>query len=212
VETVAAIALLLFLAFVTLAVVATVRTARAVKRGVERGSAQARRVVEDNLLRARRHALPGAAGQLAQLRIDLRQRVDATFAALDARRAEDPSLGEAAGLLARLNDHARALDREMKFLEREPDKSRLAARLPDFAERTRRITHAADSLRWAAQDRARHFADDELASLGRDIELEAGALRHWAPVAPLEDGAVGVPRAEDGAGPAGGAKIGPPGV
>jgi hypothetical protein len=182
VETAGVIALLFFLAFATLAVVAAVRTVRAVKHGVERGSAQARRLVEDNRLRARGYALPGAAGELARLRLDLRQSLDATFAALAVRRAEDASLTEATALLARLNDHARALDGELRLLEREPDRNRLAARLPDLAERTHRITHSADSLRWAAHDRAHRFAGDELAALARDIELESGALRHWAPV------------------------------
>src|SRR5206468_1505158 len=46
-------------------------------------------------------------------------------------------------------------------------------------ERTERVTHSADALRWAALDRARRFADDDLAALGRQIEVEAGALRHW---------------------------------
>jgi hypothetical protein len=181
VDVAAVIALVLFLAFVTLAVAATVRTVRAVRDTVARGTAQARRVVEDNRLRARRYTVSGPAAEVARLRLDLRTCVDSTFAALDAGRAQDASLAEAAALFARLNDHARALDSELKLLEREPDRSRLAERLPALTERTRSITQAADSLRWAAQDRARHFADDELTALGRDIRLEADALRHWTP-------------------------------
>ncbi|MCZ4124123.1 hypothetical protein [Streptomyces sp. H39-S7] len=172
--------LLLFASFVAVGVVATVRTVRAVKRGVERGSAQARRVVEDTALKARRYTL-GSAGELAQLRLSLRTSIDSTYRALDAGSAEDASLSEAAALLARLNDHARVLDTELKVLEREPDKGRIADRLPSLAERTERITHSADALRWAAQDRARQFADDDLTSLAQQIDIEAGALRHWAP-------------------------------
>ncbi|MDF9813217.1 hypothetical protein [Streptomyces sp. SPB162] len=173
--------LLLFASFVAVGAVATVRTVRAVKRGVERGSAQARRVVEDTALKARRYTLMGAAGELAQLRLALRTSIDSTYRALDAGSAEDASLSEAASLLARLNDHARVLDTELKVLEREPDKGRIADRLPSLAERTERITHSADALRWAAQDRARQFADDDLTSLAQQIDIEAGALRHWAP-------------------------------
>lgn len=173
--------LLLFASFVAVGVVATVRTVRAVKRGVERGSAQARRVVEDTALKARRYTLMGAAGELAQLRLDLRTSIDSTYRALDASSAEDASLSEAASLLARLNEHARVLDVELKVLEREPDKGRIADRLPSLAERTERITHSADALRWAAQDRARQFADDDLTTLAQQIDIEAGALRHWAP-------------------------------
>jgi hypothetical protein len=178
------ILLLLLLALVTLGTVATVRTARAVRRGVARGTAQARRAVEDAQLKARRFTTLGVGGEVAQLRLDLRAAIDSTFAALDARRADDPSLAEAAGLLARLNDHARALDTDLKLLEREPDKSHVAARLPELTTRVRHITHSADSLRWAAQDRARHTSADDLAALTDQIAIESAALRHWSPTDP----------------------------
>nr|WP_272919967.1 hypothetical protein [Streptomyces sp. SID4948] len=171
----------------TLAVVATVSAVRAVKRGVRRGTAQARRVMEDSRLKARRYTVPGPAGELARLRLALRASIDSTYHALATDRGEDASLTEAAALLDRLNDHAGALDHELKLLEQEPDRARIAARLPDLGERAGRITHAADALRWAAQDRARRFADDDLAALTRDVDLEAGALRHWAPVDPAAE-------------------------
>ncbi|MBY8877673.1 hypothetical protein [Actinacidiphila acidipaludis] len=178
-ETAGIIALLFFLIFATLATVATVRTVRAVKRQVARSTTQARRVVEDSRIRARRYTMTGTAGELAKLRLQLRTSLDSTTRALEEGRASDASLSEAAALLKRLDEHARILDGELRMLEREPDRDRVAARLPDLAERTHRVAHSADTLRWAAQDRARHFADDELAALGRDIALEAGALRHW---------------------------------
>lgn len=183
-EIAAAVILLLFASFVTLGVVATVRTVRAVKRGVERTGLQARRMVEDTTLRARSIAQPGPVGRLAELRLALRTSIVSTGEALESDAAADPSLAEAVGLLARLRGHAKQLDAELRLLEREPDRERIAARLPELEERTRRITRSADSLRWAAQDRARQFAHDDLAALGRDIEVEAGALRHWTPTAP----------------------------
>ncbi|MGW5352754.1 hypothetical protein ACWERV_19865 [Streptomyces sp. NPDC004031] len=183
-ETAGIIVLLLVLAFLVLVGVVAVRTVRAVKRGVARGTAQARRVVEDTQLKARRFTTPGPGGEVAQLRIDLRAAIDSTFAALDARRADDPALAEAAALLARLNDHARALDGELKLLEREPDRSRVATRLPELTTRVRQVTHSADSLRWAAQDRAEHATADDLASLNDQIAIESAALRHWTPTEP----------------------------
>lgn len=185
-ETVGLIVLLLVMAFVALGLVVTVRTVRAVRRGVARGTAHARRVVEDTQLRARRYTAPGVAGEVARLRLDLRTAIDSTFAALDQHRAQDAGLSEAAALLARLNDHARALDGELKLLEREPDRSRIAARLPDLSSRAGHITHSADSLRWAVQDRARHDAADDLADLTAQIALESAALHHWTPAPPLE--------------------------
>jgi hypothetical protein len=173
VETAGLVVLVIFLLFAALAVVAAVKGARALKRGVERRTLQARRAVEDQKLRARRFA-PGPTSELATLRLGLRTSVDSTFEALDGA-----GLPEAAALLDRLNAHARDLDAELKMLEREPDRSRVAARLPELTDRARRITHSADSLRWAAQDRARHSTADDLADLTREIDMEATALRHW---------------------------------
>jgi hypothetical protein len=172
---------LVLLAAVVLGVVATVKTVRAVRRGVERTSAQARRVVEETTLKAKKYGQPGALGELASLRLELRESMIGTRQALEAGVAADPALSEALGLLDRLREHAHCLDDELRLLEREPDRGRIAARLPELRQRTERVTHSADSLRWAAQDRARQFGDDELAALGREIELEAGALRHWVP-------------------------------
>jgi hypothetical protein len=175
------VVLVFFLALVTLGVVASVRTVRATRRGVARASAQARRVVQDTQLKARRYTATGPAGAVAQLRIDLRTAIDSTFRVLDST---DPSLSEAAGLLARLNDHARILDHELAVVEREPDRARLTAILPDLTARTQRITQSADSLRWAAQDRAHQFASDDLAALREQIDVESAALRHWEPTQP----------------------------
>ena len=56
--------------------------------------------VEDAQLKARRFT-PGVGGEVIQLRLELRSAIDRTFAALEARRAEDPSLAEAAAWVAR---------------------------------------------------------------------------------------------------------------
>ncbi|MFH9420856.1 hypothetical protein [Streptomyces sp. NPDC017529] len=185
-EAVAAIFGLLFLLFVAAGVFVTVKAVKAAKRGVDRGMAQARRTVEDTTLKARQLTQPGVAGELAQLRLSLRTSMRATQDVLHAGAADDASLKEALGLFERLSAHGHELDDELKRLEREPDKTSVTARLPELRERTERITHSAESLRWAARDRARQFADDDLAALGEQIDMEAGALRHWAKE-PLED-------------------------
>ncbi|WP_406508655.1 hypothetical protein [Streptomyces sp. NBC_00212] len=176
---------LLFVAFVVLGVYVTVKVVGAAKRGVERTVTQARRAVEDTTLRAKSVGQPGVAGQLAQLRLSLRTSMRATQDALHARLAEDESLKESLALFERLSGHGRELDDELRRLEREPDKRNTAARMPELRERTERITHSADSLRWAARDRARQFADDDLASLSEQIEMESGALRDWSTKGPI---------------------------
>ncbi|MEU5717450.1 hypothetical protein AB0G71_16985 [Streptomyces sp. NPDC020403] len=178
-EAVILILTLLFVAFVTLGVYAGVKAVRAAKRGVDRTITQARRSVEDTALRAKSYGQPGVAGELAQLRLALRTSMRATQETLNAQAAQDASLSESLGLFQRLSVHGRELDEDLKRLEREPDRATVAALLPGLKERTERITHSAESLRWAARDRARQFADDDLAALNAQIGVEAGALRHW---------------------------------
>ncbi|MET9517806.1 hypothetical protein [Streptomyces sp. NPDC002994] len=179
-EAVILILALLFVAFVAAGVYVSVKAVGAAKRGVDRTITQARRTVEDTTLRAKSFGQVGLAGELAQLRLSLRTSMKATQEALHAGVAEDASLSESIGLFERLSAHGHELDDDLKRLEREPDKARVAELLPELRERTERVTHAADSLRWAARDRAQRFADDDLASLSAQIEVESGALRHWA--------------------------------
>lgn len=170
---------LLFFAFVALGVYAGVKAIGAAKRGVDRTITQARRTVEETALRAKSYGQAGVGGELAQLRLALRTSMRATQEALRAGAAEDASLSESLGLFQRLSVHGRELDEELKKLEREPDRATVASLLPSLKQRTERITHSADSLRWAARDRARQFIDDDLDALNAQIDVEAGALRHW---------------------------------
>ncbi|MEU5399062.1 hypothetical protein ABZ348_07150 [Streptomyces sp. NPDC005963] len=171
---------LLFVAFVALGVYATVKAVRVAKKGVERTVTQARRTVEDTTLRAKSYGQIGVAGELAQLRLKLRTSMRATQDALNAGVAEDASLSESISLFERLSVHGRELDDELKRLEREPDRATVSAKMPELRERMERITHSAESLRWAARDRARRFAEDDLDTLSSEIDMEAGALRHWS--------------------------------
>lgn len=178
-ETVLAVMALLFFLFVALGVYAVVKAVGVAKRGVDRTITQARRTVEDSTLRAKSYAQPGPLGELAQLRLRLRTTMRATQDVLHAEAAQDESLKESVGLFKRLSVHGHELDAELKRLESEPDRAALADRLPDLRARTRRIVDSADALRWAARDRAHQFADDDLGDLSAQIDMEAGALRHW---------------------------------
>lgn len=201
---------LLFVAFVVLAAYAGVKAVRAAKRGVDRTITQARRSVEDTTLRAKSYGQPGVQGELAQLRLSLRTSMRATQDALNAGVAEDASLRESLELFERLSAHGRELDDDLRRLEREPDRATVATLLPGLKERTGRITHSAESLRWAARDRARRFADDDLAALNAEIDVEAGALRHWTTTdGPVPGGDAGGPPRGEAAGPATSGAAGP---
>ncbi|MET9484941.1 hypothetical protein [Streptomyces sp. NPDC006638] len=202
-EAVILILALLFVAFVALGVFASVKAVKAAKRGVDRTISQARRTVEDTTLRARSMGQMGVPGELAQLRVRLRTSMKATQEALHAGAAEDASLSESVALFERLSAHGRELDDDLRQMERDPDRARVTERLPGLRERTERITRSADSLRWAARDRARKFAEDDLSSLSEQIDMESGALRHWSTVEShgeeppaAADGRTDAPRAE----------------
>lgn len=181
-EAVLLILVLLFVAAVVLGGYIAVKAVGAAKRGVDRTISQARRSVEDTTLRAKSLGQPGVPGELAQLRLRLRTSMRATQEALEVGAAADASLAESVRLFERLSAHGHELEDHLKGAERDPDRVRVASHLQELRERTEQITHAADSLRWAIRDRARKFADDDLSTLSADIDLESGALRHWAPV------------------------------
>ncbi|WGD43035.1 hypothetical protein [Streptomyces cathayae] len=211
-EAVIAVLALLFVLFVVLGAYATVKAVGAAKRSADRYITQARRTVEDHTLKVKSFAQSGPAGEIAQLRLTLRTSMRATQDALEAGATEDQSLKESLTLFERLSAHGHELEGELRRLESEPDRGSLGRRLPELRERTHRITRSADSLRWAARDRARHFADDDLDSLSSQIDMETGALRHWTTTeqqsAPASASAASPPRpaatAEDApaAGPA----------
>ncbi|KJS61360.1 hypothetical protein [Streptomyces rubellomurinus] len=167
------------IAVLVLAVVGTVKAAKAVAAKVERHEANARRVVENATLKARTYTKVGPPAQIAAVRLGLRTALDGTRQVLEGGVEQDGQLGEALALLTRLDAHAAELDGELRMLEREPDTGRIAAKLPELRERAERITHSAETMRWAAQDRMHRFADDELSRLSQECESEAGALRHW---------------------------------
>ncbi|GAA1216441.1 hypothetical protein GCM10009665_02890 [Kitasatospora nipponensis] len=188
---------------VTLVVLAILRTGRALAAKVERTEVQARRAVENVTLRARTYTRPGAQGEIAAVRLALRTSLTGTREVLQGAVASDGQLTEALQLLGRLDAHAAELDGELRMLEREPEQSRLAVKLPELRERAERITSSAESMRWAAQDRMHRFAQDELSRLSEECASEAGALRHW-------DTGAADPASGAGAGASGGAAVGDP--
>ncbi|MFJ9742441.1 hypothetical protein [Streptomyces sp. NPDC101166] len=183
-EAVIAVFALLFVLSLALGAYATVKAVGAAKRSVDRTLTQARRTVEDHTLRAKSFTQFGPAAEIAQLRLRLRTSMRATQDALRAGAVEDESLKESLALFQRLSAHGYELDAELKRLETEPDRATLTERLPSLRERTERVTASADSLRWAARDRARRFADEDLDALSAEIDVEAGALRHWTTADP----------------------------
>ncbi|WP_284579162.1 hypothetical protein [Streptomyces sp. 2P-4] len=202
--------LVMLFALLGLGAWATVKAVGAAKRGVDRTITQAKRTVEDTALKAKSIGQVGVPGSLAQLRLDLRTSMRTTQEALREGSRADASLKESLVLFERLSAHGHELDDELKRLEQEPDRARVAAALPDLRERVAKITQSADALRWAARDRARRFAEDELSTLSAQIEVESDALRDYASRRdPLDDLAEAAAAWDAAAGPAAGSAAGP---
>lgn len=168
------------LVLIGLVVIIAVVVRRAVQRRIDRHAPRLRGLVDDAASRARAYTRPGGAGEAARLRVSVRRSLDHTRRVLDAGYARDAQLGEARQLLGRLERFAEGLDTDLRMLEREPDPARVDRELPALRERAERVQHAAGSLRWAAQDRERVLAHDELDRLGRDVDHEVAALRETA--------------------------------
>ncbi|AXE27738.1 hypothetical protein C0216_25355 [Streptomyces globosus] len=201
--------LVMLFALLGLGAWATVKAVGAAKRGVDRTITQAKRTVEDTALKAKSIGQVGVPGSLAQLRLDLRTSMRTTQEALREGSRADASLKESLVLFERLSAHGHELDDELKRLEQEPDRARVAAALPDLRERVAKITQSADALRWAARDRARRFAEDELSTLSAQIEVESDALRDYASRRdPLDDLAEAAAAWDAAAGPAAGSAAG----
>ncbi len=175
-EAVIAVFALLFVLFVVLGVYATVKVVGAAKRGVDRGHhpgpphGRGPHPAGQVLRPARRRP-----GELAQLRLKLRTSMRATQDALHAAVAEDESLKESLGLFQRLSAHGHELDAELQApgVRAGPRHARPSG-CPDCASAPSASRTSADSLRWAARDRARRFADDDLDTLSAQIDVEAG--------------------------------------
>ncbi|MFB4196899.1 hypothetical protein [Streptomyces carpaticus] len=200
-----AVMVLTFLVFVAL----VVRTARSVKRRAERAGRELRhkvnRTVSEATLAARA-VQPGVLGEVARTRKELRGALEGTRGLLRTGAADDPGLRESLALLDQLYGHARQLDGELAALVAgEPDRRVVAARLPALRERAERIVRSAGSLRSAALERAQRHDVDALDALHAQIEVEASALRHWAP-AEERPGAVPGAAAEPEPGIEGGGK------
>lgn len=156
---------------------------RAVRRRIDRHAPRIRGLVDDAASKARAYTRPGGVGEAARLRGAVRKSLDHTRRVLDAGYTRDAQLGEARQLLDRLERFAAGLDTDLRMLEREPDPVRVDRELPQLRERAERVQHAAGSLRWAAQDRERELAHDELDRLGRDVDQEVAALRETSQAA-----------------------------
>ncbi len=166
-------AVLATLAFCSCAVVVVVRSSvRAVRRrllGLRDAAA----------LRARAHGV-GPAAEVARLRREMERSVGGARRALAAAQAVQAPVGDVRSLLARLELAARAVDAELRVLESQPERARLAAGLEGARVRAGLVTTSAAELVDGLLHASGH-RDDELSLLHAACTLEAEALRASRP-------------------------------
>ena len=162
-------AVLATLAFCSCAVVLVVRsTVRMVRRRLLG-------LRDAAVLRARAHGV-GPAAEVARLRREMERSVGGARRALAAAQAVQAPVGDVRSLLARLELAARAVDGELRMLESQPDRARLAAGLEGVRVRAGLVATSAAELVDGLL-RASGHRDDELSLLHAACALEAEALR-----------------------------------
>lgn len=117
---------------------------------------------------------PGA--EAARLRRELDRSLAGARSALRAARTVDAPVGDVPSLLARLELAARAVDGELRLLEAQPDRRRVARQLDGPRSRATAVVDSAADLVDGLLHAARH-ADAELAAVQAACALEAEALR-----------------------------------
>lgn len=151
-----------------ISVVVVRRAVRAVRRRVL--------VLSDRAsLVARAHGV-GPVADVARLRRDMDRSLAGARRALAAAQAVHAPVGDVPSLLARLELAARSVDGELRVLESQPDRSRVAAQLAGPRSRVEVITGSAAALVDGLLHAAGHDAA-ELTLLQTACSIEADALR-----------------------------------
>jgi hypothetical protein len=163
------LAVLAVLAFCSCAAVLVVRSiVRAVRRRLVRLRDRAQLV-------ARAHGV-GPQAEVARLRRELDRSLAGARQALAAAQAVHAPVGDVRSLLARLELAARSVDGELRMLESQADRNRLAAQLDGPRSRVGIITASAAQLVDGLLHAAGHDTA-ELSLLQTACSIEADALR-----------------------------------
>jgi hypothetical protein len=121
----------------------------------------------------------GPVSEVARLRREMGRSLAGARRALAAARAVHSPVGDAPSLLARLELAATSVDAELQMLEAQPDRLRIAARLPGPRSRAEAIRSSAAHLVEGLLAAASHDGD-ELSLLQAACAVEAEALRSSA--------------------------------
>jgi hypothetical protein len=118
----------------------------------------------------------GPAAEVARLRRDMDRSLAGARRALAAAQAVHAPVGDVPSLLARLELAARSVDGELRVLESQPDRSRVASQLAGPRSRVEVITGSSAALVDGLLHAAGHDSGD-LALLQTACSIEADALR-----------------------------------
>ena len=165
----------LFLAFLATLAFTSCVALYLVQRVVRAARSRLLEVRDRAQLAARAHGV-GPAAEVARLRREMERSLSGARRALAAARAVHAPVGDVRSLLGRLELAARSVDGELKMLESQPDRSRVAAQLVGPRARAEVIISSAAQLVDGLLNAAGHDAD-ELSLLQAACALEADALR-----------------------------------
>lgn len=131
--------------------------------------------IKRGILSVKAQALPpGAAREIAGLRLELRTALDQTRRSLEKARGGDRPVGELPAILQRVERLADNLDTELALIEGQPDRSQASVR--DARRPVDDILQMLAKIRRAAAGALDGSPDGELVVLRADLDQELAAL------------------------------------
>lgn len=131
-------------------------------------------------LKARRFTTDRSRAQLALLRLQLHEALQATAREVAASGAAGRRAGELPAAARQLSEAGGALDRRLQLAEREPDPAVRSALAAELGQPVREVGRATAELRRAVSATGMSIVDAEVRGAGRRIGHEAAALHAWS--------------------------------
>lgn len=159
---------------VLLIVIAALLIRRAIRRRLPAG----RQLVDRAVTGWRAQTLPaGPHRRVAELRAQLETEMAATARQAGELHATSAPVGMLPELTGQLTEAGRALDEHLRWLEREPDDTRLTATLPAAEQQIREWCAASASLRETARSAALAVSAGQLTDLTSQVEVEVASVQ-----------------------------------
>ncbi len=169
---------LVFVALVVLLMVLMVGTAvTAVVVGIRR--IRRSPTLTTGALAIRAAARQGSSREIARMRLRVRQAMSSTERSLAAARAAHEPVGELPAIVASLRHAGKALDRQLRLAQSDPDPAVQHTIATALAPQVEQLVRTASDVRQAAAQTSATMSAADLDPLAADLTTEAAVLKTW---------------------------------